>query len=81
MTRRAILQHTEKIQVVDQAQTMIISVTAMKTFLMKIFKKMNHCDIQKLRKVVAKRKKYSKKLTTEKIRTPRKLFPKSIETG
>ena len=79
--RRAILQHTEKIQVVDRDQTMMLSVTVMKTFLMKIFKKMNLCDIQKPRKVVAKRKKYSKKLTTEKIRTPRKLFPKSIERG
>ena len=59
----------------------MLSVTVMKTFLMKIFKKMNLCDIPKLKKVVVKRKKYSKKLTTEKIRTPRKLLPKSIENG
>ena len=57
------------------------SVPAMTTLLMKIFKKMNPYDTQKLRKMVAKRRKYSKKLTTEKIRTQRKLFPKGVEIG
>ena len=57
------------------------SVPAMTTLLMKIFKKMNPYDTQKLRKMVAKRRKYSKKLTTEKIRTQRKLFPKEVEIG